>query len=64
MHEFEPFETTKFVSRLLGRGDWGGFIDKVKDVIPEVRTALLHGTVFEEVHIAVCKLATSTKCRA
>lgn len=36
MHEFEPFETSKFVSRLLGRGDWGGFIDKVKDVIPEV----------------------------
>ena len=39
MHEFEPFETSKFVSRLLGRGDWGGFIDKVKDVIPEVRFA-------------------------
>lgn len=36
MHEFEPFETQKFVGRLLGRGDWGGFIDKVKDVIPEV----------------------------
>ncbi|PRW05785.1 signal recognition particle 54 kDa 2 [Chlorella sorokiniana] len=35
MHEFESFETNKFVSRLLGRGDWGGFIDKVKDVIPE-----------------------------
>lgn len=36
MHEFEPFETQKFVGRLLGRGDWGSFIDKVKDVIPEV----------------------------
>ncbi|KAL4440590.1 hypothetical protein ABPG75_003591 [Micractinium tetrahymenae] len=35
MHEFEPFETQKFVGRLLGKGDWGGFIDKVKDVIPE-----------------------------
>jgi signal recognition particle GTPase len=37
MHEFESFETAKFVGRLLGRGDWGSFIDKVKDVIPEVR---------------------------
>ena len=36
MHEFESFETAKFVGRLLGRGDWGSFIDKVKDVIPEV----------------------------
>ena len=36
MHEFEAFEATKFVSRLLGRGDWGGFIDKVKDVVPDV----------------------------
>lgn len=35
MHEFEVFDPPKFVSRLLGRGDWGGFIDKVKDVIPE-----------------------------
>ena len=35
MHEFEPFETPKFVARLLGKGDWGGFIDKVKDVLPE-----------------------------
>jgi hypothetical protein len=36
MHEFEGFEAQKFVGRLLGKGDWGGFIDKVKDVIPEV----------------------------
>lgn len=35
MHEFEDFETQKFVARLLGKGDWGGFIDKVKDVLPE-----------------------------
>lgn len=35
MHEFEDFNTQKFVARLLGRGDWGGFIDKVKDVMPE-----------------------------
>lgn len=35
MHEFESFETQKFVGRLLGKGDWGSFIDKVKDVIPE-----------------------------
>jgi signal recognition particle GTPase len=30
MHEFEEFETGKFVSRLLGKGDWKGFIDKVR----------------------------------
>jgi signal recognition particle subunit SRP54 len=35
MHEFEAFETPKFVARLLGRGDWGGFVDKVKDVLPD-----------------------------
>lgn len=35
MHEFEDFEAKKFVARLLGRGDWGGFIDKVKDALPE-----------------------------
>jgi len=35
MHEFEDFDTQKFVARLLGRGDWGGFIDKVKDALPE-----------------------------
>ena len=30
MHEFEEFEASKFVSRLLGKGDWKGFIDKVQ----------------------------------
>ena len=30
MHEFEEFEPGKFVSRLLGKGDWKGFIDKVQ----------------------------------
>lgn len=43
MHEFESFETAKFVSRLLGKGDWGGFIDKVKDVIPEVSSPRRQG---------------------
>eukprot|EP00898_Chlorokybus_atmophyticus_P004004 jgi/Chlat1/4604/Chrsp290S04347 len=33
--EFEEFETKPFVSRLLGLGDWRGFMDKIKDVIPE-----------------------------
>ncbi len=32
--EFEPFEPRSFVSRLLGRGDWSGFMDKIQDVIP------------------------------
>jgi len=33
--EFEAFETKSFVSRLLGLGDWSGFMDKITDVIPE-----------------------------
>jgi len=32
--EFETFESKPFVSRLLGLGDWTGFIDKISDVIP------------------------------
>ena len=32
--EFEAFDTKPFVSRLLGLGDWTGFIDKIQDVIP------------------------------
>lgn len=32
--EFEPFEPRSFVSRLLGRGDWHGFMDKISEVIP------------------------------
>lgn len=34
MHEFEEFDTEKFVGTLMGRGDIGGFINKLKDVIP------------------------------
>jgi signal recognition particle GTPase len=30
MHEFETFETGKFVSRLLGKGDWNSFIERVQ----------------------------------
>ena len=33
--EFEKFHTKSFVSRLLGLGDWTGFMDKITDVIPE-----------------------------
>ena len=33
--EFEPFDAKPFVSRLLGLGDWTGFIDKIQDVIPQ-----------------------------
>ncbi|CAI5942446.1 unnamed protein product [Closterium sp. NIES-64] len=32
--EFEQFETKAFVSRLLGMGDWTGFMDRIQDVIP------------------------------
>lgn len=29
MDEFERFEAKAFVGRLLGRGDWRGFVDKI-----------------------------------
>ncbi len=32
--EFETFDAKPFVSRLLGLGDWTGFIDKIADAIP------------------------------
>jgi len=32
--EFEPFDAKPFVSRLLGLGDWSGFMDKIADVMP------------------------------
>jgi len=31
--EFETFEPRSFVSRLLGKGDFGGFMDKMADVL-------------------------------
>jgi signal recognition particle subunit SRP54 len=34
MHEFQDFETERFVASLMGRGDLGGFISKIRDVIP------------------------------
>lgn len=34
MDEFEAFEAEPFVSRLLGQGDWSGFMGKIKDMIP------------------------------
>lgn len=30
MDEFESFDTKSFVGRLLGKGDWGGFMDRIK----------------------------------
>lgn len=30
MDQFEPFETKRFVSRLLGRGDVSGLMDKIQ----------------------------------
>ena len=32
--EFEGFEPKSFVSRLLGKGDWSGFMDRIQDVLP------------------------------
>lgn len=30
MDEFERFEAKAFVGRLLGRGDWKGFVNKIQ----------------------------------
>ncbi|XP_056162168.1 signal recognition particle subunit SRP54 2-like [Syzygium oleosum] len=35
MDEFEAFDVKPFVSRLLGMGDWSGFMDKIREVVPE-----------------------------
>ncbi|XVE89195.1 hypothetical protein DITRI_Ditri19aG0131000 [Diplodiscus trichospermus] len=34
MDEFEVFNVKPFVSRLLGMGDWTGFMDKIHEVVP------------------------------
>ncbi len=41
MDEFESFDTKSFVGRLLGKGDWGGFMDKIKVArgVPDAMTA-------------------------
>ena len=35
MDEFENFDTKAFVGRLLGKGDWSGFMDKIKVLVLE-----------------------------
>mmetsp|Transcript_23933 Transcript_23933/g.66437 ORF Transcript_23933/g.66437 Transcript_23933/m.66437 type:complete len:492 (+) Transcript_23933:377-1852(+) len=45
MDEFEPFESRPFVGRLLGKGDWGGFVNKIQDVIPEDKQPELMETI-------------------
>ncbi|ESQ30621.1 hypothetical protein EUTSA_v10011425mg [Eutrema salsugineum] len=35
MDEFELFDVKPFVSRLLGMGDWSGFVDKLQEVVPK-----------------------------
>ncbi|CAD5314987.1 unnamed protein product [Arabidopsis thaliana] len=35
MDEFEVFDVKPFVSRLLGMGDWSGFVDKLQEVVPK-----------------------------
>ena len=32
--EFEPFEPRSFISRLLGKGDLSGFMDRINEVMP------------------------------
>ncbi|MCL7029920.1 hypothetical protein MKW94_014263 [Papaver nudicaule] len=34
MDDFEIFDVKPFVSRLLGIGDWSGFLEKIHDVVP------------------------------
>jgi len=34
MDDFEPFDTKKFVQKLLGMGDVEGLVEKIKDVVP------------------------------
>ncbi|GER48448.1 signal recognition particle 54 kDa protein [Striga asiatica] len=34
MDEFELFDVEPFVRRLLGMGDWSGFMDKIQEVVP------------------------------
>jgi len=35
MDEFEVFDVKPFVSRLLGMGEWSGFVDKLQEVVPK-----------------------------
>jgi signal recognition particle subunit SRP54 len=51
MDEFERFEAKAFVGRLLGRGDWRGFVDKISVRPPcwvhaESHRGRLHGGPF------------------
>jgi len=34
LDELERFEARSFVGRLLGRGDWKGFVDRIADAVP------------------------------
>ncbi|KAL6176710.1 hypothetical protein ACLB2K_053343 [Fragaria x ananassa] len=50
MDEFQLFDVKPFVSRLLGMGDWSGFMDKIQEDVPkldnkpELLQKLLQGT--------------------
>lgn len=57
MDQFESFETKRFVQRLLGKGDVGGLMDKIQDVIPEDKQPELLDTISKVralSHIARC----------
>lgn len=41
MDEFERFEAKAFVGRLLGRGDWRGFVDKIQVSVYVLLTVLV-----------------------
>lgn len=43
--QFEPFETKRFVERLLGRGDVPGIVDKIQEVIPDDKQPQLLDTI-------------------
>ena len=48
MDEFERFDPKAFVGRLLGRGDWRGFVDKIQVRLCYLQRPLLCSSRFCE----------------
>ncbi|KAL0048540.1 hypothetical protein WJX82_005367 [Trebouxia sp. C0006] len=55
MDEFENFEAKAFVGRLLGKGDWTGFMDKIKNVVPEDQDVVPEDQMKEEIMDSIQK---------
>ena len=54
MDEFERFEAKTFVGRLLGRGDWRGFVDKIQARLPCAPRVTAHCARVHRKHDAAC----------